>query len=196
MRNPVKTKNHILQVASALFNTQGYKATSINDVVFASEFTKGAIYTHFESKDELEKEALKYMMNQVLTTISLRIKSHDNVFDKLDSIFHFYTDYVLNPVIAGGCPLLNVAIESDDSSTVLKNIANETMAVIHESVVHILKKGIKYKQLNSDIDAESTATIIIASSEGAIMMSKLTGDNLYLKQVYTHLKSYIHQFKL
>ena len=56
MRNPEQTREKILKKSGLLFNTQGYKATSISDITSATGFTKGAIYRHFKSKEELEKE--------------------------------------------------------------------------------------------------------------------------------------------
>ena len=56
MRNPELTKEEILKKSGLLFNTQGYKATSISHITTATGFTKGAIYKHFKNKEELEKE--------------------------------------------------------------------------------------------------------------------------------------------
>ena len=61
MRNPDQTKGRILKKSGVLFNTQGYKATSISDITSATGFTKGAIYRHFKNKAVLEKETLFHL---------------------------------------------------------------------------------------------------------------------------------------
>ena len=58
MRNPELTRLTILEQSSILFNTQGYKATSLSEICAASKLTKGAIYKHFKDKAELEKEEI------------------------------------------------------------------------------------------------------------------------------------------
>ena len=54
MRNSEITKNKVLKESIKLFNTKGYKTTSLSDITLATGFTKGAIYRHFENKEDLE----------------------------------------------------------------------------------------------------------------------------------------------
>ncbi|GGA46133.1 TetR/AcrR family transcriptional regulator [Paenibacillus physcomitrellae] len=54
-------KEHILQVASDLFNKQGIRATGVDQVVSESNVAKMTLYNHFSSKDDL---VLAYMMRQ------------------------------------------------------------------------------------------------------------------------------------
>ncbi|WP_342424745.1 TetR/AcrR family transcriptional regulator [Paenibacillus sp. FSL E2-0178] len=48
-----ETKNRILQNASHLFAHKGYGAVSMNEVCLAAKVSKGSLYHHFPSKDEL-----------------------------------------------------------------------------------------------------------------------------------------------
>lgn len=54
-------KDHILKVASDLFNKQGIRATGVDQVVSESQIAKMTLYNHFQSKDEL---VLAYLMRQ------------------------------------------------------------------------------------------------------------------------------------
>ena len=74
MRNPEVTKETILNKSGILFNTQGYKATSISNITDATGLTKGAIYRHFTSKDELEIETLAHLSGIMDEKIRWRIK--------------------------------------------------------------------------------------------------------------------------
>lgn len=55
MRNkyPEKTKEQILSVSAKLFLEKGYDKTSIQDIIDALGMSKGAIYHHFKSKEEI-----------------------------------------------------------------------------------------------------------------------------------------------
>ena len=55
MKSSEITKSKVLQEAITLFNTKGYRATSLSDITNATGLTKGAIYRHFENKEQLEK---------------------------------------------------------------------------------------------------------------------------------------------
>jgi AcrR family transcriptional regulator len=48
-----ETRRRILDVATELFNERGYSGTSIRDITERLGMTKGALYYHFASKDEL-----------------------------------------------------------------------------------------------------------------------------------------------
>jgi AcrR family transcriptional regulator len=48
-----ETRETILRVAGELFAERGYQATSVADIASAAGATKGAVFHHFKSKDEL-----------------------------------------------------------------------------------------------------------------------------------------------
>jgi len=196
MRNPEVTKETILKKSGVLFNTQGYKSTSISDITDATGFTKGAIYRHFDSKDDLEIETLTYLSSLMFQKLRDRIKENTTAGDKLRSIFHFFESYISNPPVKGGCPLLNAAIEADDSNPALRRAALKILNGLRESIVTMLTNGIKYKQIKQGIDKEYYATIIIASLEGAIMMSKLMDNDDDVKRMVKHLDKQIAEIEM
>ena len=196
MGNSEDTKLTLLETSSILFNTQGYKSTSISDITFASGFTKGAIYKHFDNKSTLELESLKFMCNKIVSTLRAKIQGENNAIDKLKVVFHHYSSHVTNPIIQGGCPVLNASTEVDDTKPEMKYFLNNFMKILHQSVTTILDNGIKHGQLSKDLNVENTATIIFSALEGGIMMSKLSDDNMYIKRVYHFLIDYIEKYKI
>lgn len=196
MRNPTETKESILRHAGGLFNLQGYKATSISHITDATGYTKGAIYRHFTNKEKLEEQSLVYLMSVMFEKLRVQIKDQKKAGDKLMAIIHFFESYVTKPPIKGGCPLLNVAIEADDHSPHLRKKAHTILEVLKESIITILSNGIKFGQLRKDIDKEYYATVIIASLEGAIMMSKLSKTNHDIRIVIRHLEEMISAIEI
>jgi hypothetical protein len=65
-----------------------------------------------------------------------------------------------------------------------------------DSVITILKNGIRFNQIKKEIDPDFHATLIIASLEGAIMMSKLRGDNEDIRRVVKHLEIQLNTIEL
>jgi TetR/AcrR family transcriptional regulator, transcriptional repressor for nem operon len=191
MRQPEITKENVLIEATKLFNTKGYKTTSISDITTATGYTKGAIYRHFENKDALEMEAFEKMISTVFTIMSYRIKSEATAKDKLFSLLDMFKNYITNPYMKGGCPLLNVAIEMDDTNDPLKHRAQKALMVLKNSIVTIIENGKKFSQVKLTVKENLVATIIIASLEGGIMMSKLQNDNRDISDIVAHLKNWI-----
>jgi TetR/AcrR family transcriptional regulator, transcriptional repressor for nem operon len=196
VRDPEATKETILKKSGVLFNTHGYKATSISHITDATGFTKGAIYRHFASKDELELETLTHLSSLLFGKLKDAIIAERNAYDKLMAVLAFFESYATNPPLKGGCPLMNAAIEADDAHPGLRRGALKTLGILRQSVVTILQNGIDHKQIKPDIDKDFYAALIIAGLEGGIMMSKLEGNNEDIGRVIKHLKSQIDQIMI
>jgi TetR/AcrR family transcriptional regulator, transcriptional repressor for nem operon len=191
MRQPETTKENVLLEAAKLFNTKGYKTTSISDITTATGYTKGAIYRHFENKDALEMEAFGKMMQVVFSTMNVQIKAKTNTKDKLFAVLDMFEKYISNPFIMGGCPLLNVAIEMDDTNDPLKQKAQNALSIMKSSITKIMENGKKYNDVKPTVKPALCATIMIATIEGGIMMSKLQNDNKDVTDIVAHLKNWI-----
>jgi TetR/AcrR family transcriptional regulator, transcriptional repressor for nem operon len=196
MRNPEATKETILKKSGVLFNTNGYKATSISHITDATGFTKGAIYKHFASKNELEKETLAFLSNLLFVKMRAIISAEDNAADKLRAIFQFFESYIANPPLKGGCPLLNAAIEADDAHPALRKEAMKTLTILKNSLITILENGIVHKQIKPEIDKAHFSTLVIAMLEGGIMMSKLAGNDDDIRQVTKFLQNQVNEIAL
>ena len=62
-------RQEILRTAARLFQQQGYDATSMNDVAAALKLSKGGLYHHFQSKDEI----LFYIMSHAMEITEERV---------------------------------------------------------------------------------------------------------------------------
>lgn len=196
VRNPEATKETILEKAGVLFNTNGYKATSISHITDATGFTKGAIYRHFASKNELEKESLVHLSGLMFAKVREIIRVEHTAGNKLRAVFRFFESYIDNPPLEGGCPLMNVAIEADDAHPLLRCEALKTLTTLRNSLVYILEKGIEKKQIKPTTDNDFYATLIIAALEGGIMMSKLAGNNKDILKVTAHLNKLVAEIEI
>jgi TetR/AcrR family transcriptional regulator, cholesterol catabolism regulator len=65
----IDSRQDILRTAARLFQQQGYDATSMNDVAAALKLSKGGLYHHFQSKDEI----LFNLMNHALDVTKERV---------------------------------------------------------------------------------------------------------------------------
>ncbi|MEO6703989.1 MAG: TetR/AcrR family transcriptional regulator [Jatrophihabitantaceae bacterium] len=61
------TRQRIVNAAVSLFAEQGFDATSVNQVVARAGVAKGALYHHFESKDDLLYEVYRELVDRQLS---------------------------------------------------------------------------------------------------------------------------------
>src|SRR5207249_9113685 len=57
------SRQEILRTAARLFQQQGYDATSMNDVAAALKLSKGGLYHHFQSKEEILFNLMNHAMD-------------------------------------------------------------------------------------------------------------------------------------
>lgn len=186
-----ETKARIIQQAAELFNQQGYAGSSISDIMRVTGLQKGGIYNHFHSKDELALQAFDYAIACVSKNYRLALRNERHAVGRLKAIIHVFSTYIDNPPIPGGCPLLNTAVESDDHHPALRERAQQAMTAWLNLIRHIVETGISKGEIPDQVNADEIATIITATLEGAIMMSKLYGDKIHMQRAANHLNQYI-----
>ncbi len=192
MSKAQETRANIIRQAAELFNQQGYAGSSISDIMKATGLKKGGIYNHFKSKDELALEAFDYAYNQVSQRIWSVVKPKRNAIERLQAMVSSYLIFSDEPPIAGGCPILNTAIETDDTNSPLRDRALQAMNSSRSLIVRILQTGIEKGEVRPTIEPDTVATIIFSTLEGAIMMSKLERNSIHLERAVAHLQEYIH----
>jgi len=188
------TKERIIQQAAELFNQQGYAGSSISDIMRVTGLHKGGIYNHFKSKDDLALQAFDFAIACIRQHHRSVLQGKHDAVERLQAIietFRIYIDNPDHPLIKGGCPLLNTAIESDDAHPALRDRAQQAMNSWRDLICRIIQKGIKKGEIRPTVDADEVATILIATLEGAVMMSKLYGDSIHIERAINHLTDYI-----
>lgn len=188
VRNPENTKKQIISSASILFNTKGYKATSISDITKKAGLTKGAIYKHFKDKSDLEKECLISMTGILFSDITKNIKKRKDAPSKLFSILEYFEQYGKNPPFEGGCPLLNAAVEADDGDPELKKVVCKIVIGLQLGIAKVIRNGIERNQIKNNFEVDEFASVMYSAIEGAVMMLKVTDNDDHLQSVIKFLK--------
>jgi TetR/AcrR family transcriptional regulator, transcriptional repressor for nem operon len=186
-----QTREMILAQAAQLFSRQGYFGSSLSDIMHETGLEKGGIYNHFSSKEQLALEAFDFSVELVRQRTRLALAGKVNAVDRLLAIVAVFQGLIEDPLLGGGCPILNTAVEADDAQPALRERARNAMDSWRETIHRIVKKGIDRQEIRPGVDADALATLLISSLEGAIMMSKLYGDNVHMRRVVEHLTNYI-----
>jgi len=204
MKKSEKTRLLIIQKAAVLFNQKGYAGTSMKDIMDATGLTKGGIYGNFKKegadkkgvKDEIAVAAFKHAVAMVNEETRNRTYVIENSLDKLKAVVYFYKERVMNPPVEGGCPILNTAIDSDDSQPILRKYVVKAMTYWRERIVKTLEKGKEKKEVIKDVEEEEFATLFIGTLEGGIMMARLFKDNHHFDIMADQLIRMIEELRL
>lgn len=183
MSKAEKTRQYIIEKTAPVFNKKGYAGTSLNDIIDQTGLTKGSIYGNFENKDEVALAAFEYNVNKVSNLFREEIRKQNTIREKLLVYPLLYEKFLKHPFPEGGCPILNTAIEADDTHPLLKAKALTAFNNWKSAVVRLIEKGIGNKEFKKNSKSEETAITIIALIEGGIMLTKLTGKTTYIKSI-------------
>ena len=195
-RDPVKTRERILDAAQALILDHGYGATTVDAVVARAGITKGAFFHHFGAKADLARalvdryarldrellehhvERAKKLASDPLERVLVLIGLYEEDFEALAEPFPgcLFASYVYeNKLLEGGT--LDVVRESTLMwRDVMKKLLEE-VAAVHPPRI--------------PVDLESLADLFYALTEGSFIMTKTLADKTLLARHAAHLRNYL-----
>ncbi len=184
-----QTRQKIVAAAAPIFNQRGYEGSSMADLMLATGLQKGGIYRHFSSKEELAAEAFDYTWNAAWET---RMQHVDEKNSGLDKLKQFIANFVeCRPPVTGGCPILNTAVEADDGNAILRERVLKALRSWVARLQVIVKEAVKAGETQVGVDPKTVATLVVASLEGALMMSRIERNYDALRRIQAHLNLYI-----
>ena len=185
-----QTRERIIHESASLFNVHGYAGTSLSDIIEATEIQKGGLYRHFGSKEEIAVAAFDYALQRRIEEIRAAVADDRPVIQQLGAICRTFLKLVENPAIPGGCPILNSAVEADDTFPPLKQKAYQALDGLRLLIQRLIANGKTKGEIQPYVNGDVVATILISTCEGALMMSKLCDDRAHLHRAMDHLDTY------
>jgi TetR/AcrR family transcriptional regulator, transcriptional repressor for nem operon len=187
-----QTKQKIIEKAAITFNQNGYAGSSIGEIMKLTGLRKSGFYHHFKSKEEIAVAAFDYTLGLILEAVMAKVGTANTAIDRLNAFIDTFRGFTTQPIAVGGCPILNTAVESDDTHPRLRLHVQEAVNEIRALIDSIIELGIRQNEIVDTTDREQVSTIILVTIEGAIMMSKLYGTDIYLDRAIEHLHQYIN----
>jgi TetR/AcrR family transcriptional repressor of nem operon len=171
MAKGLETRQSILERAAPLFNQRGFAGCSMGDVMEATGLEKGGLYRHFESKEELAIEVLRYSLERATR---IRLEAVPEGTRAIEAISRYIEHFVVAPsAVPGGCPLMNAAIDSDDGNPALRAVVRKHLCSWKKRMRSLVERAQTEGDVKTDVDVEWLADTIIATLEGALMMSRV-----------------------
>jgi TetR/AcrR family transcriptional regulator, cholesterol catabolism regulator len=93
----VDHRQEILRTAARLFQQRGYDATSMNDVAAALKLSKGGLYHHFQSKDEILFEIMNHAMDLTQERVINPVRGIADPEERLREVIRLHIEVVLSP---------------------------------------------------------------------------------------------------
>lgn len=156
----LRTRQTILDTAAALFDERGYAATSIAEILERSGVSKGAMYFHFPTKEDL---AAAIFAEQ----LAIALPPQDSTLQELvDAGLVLAHRLQTDPLVRA-----SVALALDQSATGLDRASAFDLWVDHNT--QLLEEAKRRGELLPHIDARAMAELLAASFTGVQLLSQL-----------------------
>ncbi|TFV52790.1 TetR/AcrR family transcriptional regulator [Blastococcus sp. TF02A-35] len=160
------TRRLIVDAAAALFSERGYASASLTDIVAGTGMTKGAVYWHFPSKEEIALDIVRQMYASWPPMLGAVIAAHDDALDALVAVTYKAAEQ------------FSTDLTTQAAKRLLAELPPDALAKLPQPYVgwqgalcSLITEGQRRGQVNPAVDPEGTAQAIVASFFGMQQVS-------------------------
>lgn len=191
-----RTKEYILRKVAPVFNQKGFAGTSLSDLTEATGLTKGCLYGNFATKEDIAIEAFLYGVGEIRQAVRSQVDTELPAVEQLLALLEFYQLYAANPVIPGGCVLLNTAVEADDNQPALKKKVAVELKRSVRFIEGLLAKAVEAGELKPEAEVTALAFAMFCAIEGAIMIARAQNSMIPVDEVTGYWRARIEAWKI
>ena len=185
------TKQFIIETSAPIFNKYGYAATSLSTLTKVTGLTKGAIYGNFENKEDLAIKCFNYNIKRLFKALMTTVDGIESATGKLYAIVDFYRGYYEYSQRFGGCPIINIGVDSNNQNTGLINHVRKTIKKFHVYIADIIDLGKEQGEIKYEVDSMEWSIRIDSMIQGATFMTTTMDDNRYITDVMNQVEDII-----
>lgn len=189
-----ETRKLIVEKSAELFNTKGYDACSMSDIMKVTGLKKGGLYNHFSSKEDLSVEAFDYMFSLIFQMFRKHLDEKKTSIDKLSGIIDAFEELIVSSPIKGGCPVGNAAVFANQDHPILQAKAKVAFRKLIDYVSIKIQEGMDDEEFNCNLNVELESVSFVSSLEGATLMSRVYGDLKHFQLVKKSLVNRINEW--
>jgi AcrR family transcriptional regulator len=173
-RNPLQTRERLLQTAFQEIHAHGFQGMRVDEVLRLSGLQKGAFYHHFSSKTDLGHAVLEERIRPLVESVWLEplAKIKDPVRD-LPRLLDDLGERIPPAMRRHGCPLNNLAQEMASQDEEFRQRIARLFTSWIEAFEAVFEQGKASGHIRGDIDSRAVARFVVAALEGCIGMFKV-----------------------
>jgi TetR/AcrR family transcriptional regulator, transcriptional repressor for nem operon len=196
-KTPEDTRNRILQAAFEQFYRNGFQGGSLNQIVEEAGTTKGALFHHFNGKNELG-----YAVVEEVVAPRIKARWFDPLVESVDPITdlkHLFEQTMEHAVESGhlvqGCPLNNLAQEMSQLDEGLRKRILNVYAMWRECLTEAFERGIEAGNVRKDISPVDVSAFIVAALAGIIGTAKNSRSGELVRQAGEAFFGYLESLR-
>ncbi len=178
----MRVRDRLTSATATLMQRHGVAGTGIAEILAASGVTRRSIYLNFPGgKAELVAAATRSAGDEMTTMLRDSVAQPDPIA----AFTRMWSEVLVSTEFEGGCPIVAAASARDESPE-----AASTAAKVFAEWAQLLAARLSSDGVNQAA-AQSLSTMIVASVEGAVILSRAGRSIKPLEQVSRHLDELI-----
>ena len=174
-RDPERTRERLLQAAFREVRRTGFRGAGINTILAATNVTKGALYHHFGSKEALGYAIVDEVIAELVRDRWLRPLLRDG--QPIDILIGIVRQLPTRPAdVRESCPLLNLAQEMSPLDEQFRKRLERVFLAWQEGIATLVRRGQSQGTVRRDLNADETASFLVAMVEGYASLAKNAQD--------------------
>lgn len=190
------TRQEIVEKALQLFSLKGFHSTSVNDLCEAAGLTKGGLYGHFESKEEVWKAAHERAIEIWRGIVFRDTRAIADPLLRVQRVIEQdLRDYVGGRVFKGGCFFLNLLVELSGQTPQLAACVLDGFDGFSLLLARWLAEAREKHLLRPEADPEEIADFLVVALNGAAALFAARQESAVLEKTLRQLKTYLDSWR-
>jgi len=173
-----ETANRILNQATRIFLEKGYHGTSIDNITQAAGLTKGALYWHFRSKEDLLKRIIKAYEKRFLDGLVQAVgEVQGGALNKFEKYFRYNAAFAYyNRELCVSFDTL--AVELVGAHHGIEPEFRRIYKKYQKFLSSLILQGKKEKVFKKELDPDLAALTVIAFHDGILLQWSMNRDKI------------------
>lgn len=152
------TRRRLMKAAAQLYEN-GYANARITDITDAAGLSAGAFYRYFEDRQQLTRELLREMMDEMYVFIRSPFDETQPIRSVLESTRKYFEFYEAHRA------LLGVVVELSQTDAEVAHLWDAAKRAFNDRIVRSLERGIAAGQMCDDLDLALAAEMLRSMTE-------------------------------
>jgi AcrR family transcriptional regulator len=191
-----QTRENIIDKSLQIFSVKGYHNTSISDILAETGLTKGGLYGHFRSKEELWEAAYEKALEIWKGIVFRGVREVPDPLDRIEkAVENDLLGYVGAGIFAGGCFFFNMLVELSGQSEPMSRRIRGGIEQFAGLIAYWLEEANKKGMLKPGVSPRHAADFIVIAINGAAALYAAGRDPAILETTLGQLRGYIRQMR-
>lgn len=172
LRDPETTRTDILSAAFDEIYRNGFRSTSVNEIVAKTNVTKGAFFHYFPTKNDLGYAIIDVLKEMILQRWIRPLAAYKNPVQGMIARFRKIIETTSDEAMTLGCPLNNLTQEMSSVDPEFREKMAAVMTLWIDETEKYLKKAQDDGYLKPQVNPRQVAEFVVMVEEGSYALVK------------------------